>query len=453
MRMLQRKTCGSPGHSRIATLYNCSHTIERQFRQLSWNVRYGDGDGVPLGAHGGPLPRGQRQAGGAAPASAIVGAWLQIGSMGWARAARRPVPPPPPPSSHTGPPDHHPPPWPPSDLQARGAATGGGAAVAPATQQPGLRFGRGERGAWDEAGVAHPVVRFSGDGDQCRWFMWYSGRSAGCKDMDDLFPSSGSVGVAVSSDGVHWQRGAERIAGARGADKAADVGKVLEPNKDWWWHDTCHLHAADVQLLANASPGGASGVYWMFYSGGSFEEVELPPGLSSAPPPVASFSDEGDAGVPSTSVSGSSGGATLVEGLRTRPGLAFSQDGRNWARIEAGHHTGALFDVGEAGQWDELFVGAPQVVAAGPRDMRMFYHSWDPRRRKYLVGLATSPDGFSWEKQGPVFEVRVLEVAVGQGCTGRARVLGSCWWAACMKEGCAAQQAVICCHGPAGCRA
>ena len=46
---------------------------------------------------------------------------------------------------------------------------------------------------------------------------------------------------------------------------------------------------------------------------------------------------------------------------RTRAGLAMSQDGRNWARIEANHHTGALFDVGEDGQWDELLVGAPQV--------------------------------------------------------------------------------------------
>ena len=44
-----------------------------------------------------------------------------------------------------------------------------------------------------------------------------------------------------------------------------------------------------------------------------------------------------------------------------RPGLAMSQDGRNWARIEADHHSGALFDVGEDGAWDALFIGAPQA--------------------------------------------------------------------------------------------
>lgn len=47
---------------------------------------------------------------------------------------------------------------------------------------------------------------------------------------------------------------------------------------------------------------------------------------------------------------------------RTRPGLAMSQDGRNWARIEGEHHSGALFDVGEEAAWDAAFVAAPQVT-------------------------------------------------------------------------------------------
>ena len=38
-----------------------------------------------------------------------------------------------------------------------------------------------------------------------------------------------------------------------------------------------------------------------------------------------------------------------------------SQDGRNWARIEGPHHTGALLDVGEEGEWDQLYIGSPQV--------------------------------------------------------------------------------------------
>jgi hypothetical protein len=92
------------------------------------------------------------------------------------------------------------------------------------------------------------------------------------------------------------------------------------------------------------------------------------------------------------------------EGVTLRPGLAMSQDGRNFARIEADHHTGALFDVGAAGEWDELFIGAPQVVNSGTKDMRMYYHSYDKSKNKYVVGLATSPDGFKWTKKGPIFD-------------------------------------------------
>lgn len=75
-------------------------------------------------------------------------------------------------------------------------------------------------------------------------------------------------------------------------------------------------------------------------------------------------------------------------------GVAIVQDGRNWARIEADHHTHALFDRGEDGDWDALFAAGPQVVAAGPKDMLMFYHSFDAAACEYAIGLATSEDGF-----------------------------------------------------------
>lgn len=62
-----------------------------------------------------------------------------------------------------------------------------------------------------------------------------------------------------------------------------------------------------------------------------------------------------------------------VEGLCMRPGLAMSQDGRNWARIEGDHHTGALFDVGEAGQWDEMYVGHPMVGSRYLSPVHLWY--------------------------------------------------------------------------------
>ncbi|KAL4553297.1 hypothetical protein Ndes2526B_g03164 [Nannochloris sp. 'desiccata'] len=261
------------------------------------------------------------------------------------------------------------------------------------SSQPGLIFGLGESGAWDEAGVGHPVVRYYlGDNEQ-RWFMWYTGRSNKCHNIDDIFPASGSIGVAVSSDGVNWSRGRGSVEGARGEGRSADVGRVLSPNEDsWWWHDTCHMHVSDVQIMSSDSvSSGGTGVYWCFYSGGNFEEGNIPPSM---------LSDS------SSSADLDSATSTFFkrEGVTLRPGLAMSQDGRNFARIEADHHTGALFDVGAPGEWDELFIGAPQVVNSGTKDMRMYYHSFDKTKNKYVVGLATSPDGFKWTKQGPIFD-------------------------------------------------
>jgi hypothetical protein len=74
-------------------------------------------------------------------------------------------------------------------------ADGSGASSNVATQ-PGLLLPCGESGAWDEAGVGQAVVRYYLGDDEQRWFMWYTGRSPACQDMDAVFPSSGSVGAA-----------------------------------------------------------------------------------------------------------------------------------------------------------------------------------------------------------------------------------------------------------------
>ena len=44
-----------------------------------------------------------------------------------------------------------------------------------------------------------------------------------------------------------------------------------------------------------------------------------------------------------------------------------------------------------------------QVVAVSPSERRMYYHSFCAASRKWTVGLATSRDGISWRKQGPIF--------------------------------------------------
>lgn len=33
----------------------------------------------------------------------------------------------------------------------------------------------------------------------------------------------------------------------------------------------------------------------------------------------------------------------------------------------------------------------------------MYYHSYSQEQQRWTVGLATSADGFKWEKRGPIF--------------------------------------------------
>ncbi|KAK9838636.1 hypothetical protein WJX74_000352 [Apatococcus lobatus] len=236
---------------------------------------------------------------------------------------------------------------------------------------------------WDSASLGNPVVRcFAGqvgeEGQQ--WKLWYSGSEHPASQLDAVAPAAGSVGLAVSGDGITWRRDEGRAIRPGESAPALPPGVALGPNQDnWWWHDTMALSVSDVQIFASGDGQDSAGVYWMYYSGSNFEEAEMPQGLAG------------------------SQSQSAAEGLRLRPGLAMSQDGRNWARIEGEHHTGALFEVGKAGEWDEAFIAGPQVVAAGPNDMRMFYHSFDQQQQRCTVGLATSKDGFRWRKQGSIF--------------------------------------------------
>ena len=105
------------------------------------------------------------------------------------------------------------------------------------------------------------------------------------------------VGVAVSTDGVTWQRSSGPVAGTRDKD---DVGKCLDANADdWWTLDTSAVAVSDVQLFSSDHAG--AGVYWMFYTGIDFQPLPVPQGLP-----------------------GMEAGAE-VEGLCARPGLAMSQ--------------------------------------------------------------------------------------------------------------------------------
>ncbi|GJP34922.1 hypothetical protein CLOM_g19400 [Closterium sp. NIES-68] len=279
----------------------------------------------------------------------------------------------------------------------------------------GLVLSAGPPGSWDSSGVGKAVVRrFASDNEE-RWFMWYEGWT----DDTSADPTDGSdpsgdptvpllsrarTGVAVSANGLHWSRGsgvAETDAKGRGGP-----GMVLQPSTNWWNFDTRHVSVSDVMMMSSQKVRASGGVLWMFYVGGNAEELPIPARVLPLLPPHLAPSTPGS---PSPARDFTEG--EVVEGLRTRIGLAMSHDGRNWARIEGDHHSGAVMDVGAAGEWDELFHGGPQIVFHEAGDIRLFYHSLDRSGKggdketggKFRVGFARSRDGLKWVKFGPVF--------------------------------------------------
>ncbi|CAN0896534.1 hypothetical protein LINGRAHAP2_LOCUS18555 [Linum grandiflorum] len=216
----------------------------------------------------------------------------------------------------------------------------------------GLIFDLGSPGSWDSSQIGSPVVkRFLSD-DEERWLMWYHGTNSG----------QDSVGLAVSSNGVHWERGFGQVS------SAADVGLVMNPSQDWWSFDTEGIHPGEVVVMSSSKVKASSAVYWLYYTGFTSENVE----------------------------------SLNLNVLKSLPGLAISQDGRHWARIEGDHHSGALFDIGSDGEWDSLFIAGPQVVFHGSGDLRMYYHSFDPQSKQFCIGMARSRDGIKWVKLGKI---------------------------------------------------
>jgi hypothetical protein len=241
----------------------------------------------------------------------------------------------------------------------------------PELEHEGLIISSGEKDAWDGGRVGSPIVRRYVSDNEERWCMWYSGEKV------DGSPGT-TVGIAVSSNGMHWRRGKSKV-DTEGHGEDGAVGQVLDRSENWWAFDTQHLYPSDVLIMSSAKVRAASGVYWLYYSGADAEEMSLPLSVISATTPA------------------------FLRG-RMRPGLAISNDGRNWARIEGDHHSGALFDVGTEGEWDSLFIAAPQVVFHEAGDIRMYYHSLDPNTGKYSVGFARSRDAMRWLKFGKILD-------------------------------------------------
>ncbi|KAH9709635.1 Arabinanase/levansucrase/invertase [Citrus sinensis] len=259
-----------------------------------------------------------------------------------------------------------------------------GASLSPSNSSSsrGLVLDLGSTNSWDSGEIGSPVVkRFLGD-DEERWYMWYHGNS-GEK------PGSDSVGLAISSNGIHWERGNGPVRTSN------DVGLVMNCGKDWWAFDTLSIRPSEVAIMSSNKVRASSAVYWLYYTGYSSEKMNFLDYDS------LEFNLENPERFQvGNLLSGENGLKRKIN--KSLPGLAISQDGRHWARIEGEHHSGALFDVGSDEDWDSLFIAAPQVVFHGNGDLRMYYHSFDVEKGEFGIGIARSRDGIKWVKLGKI---------------------------------------------------
>jgi hypothetical protein len=248
------------------------------------------------------------------------------------------------------------------------------------------------------------VHRYSRDADsmETEYVMWYHGRNkalaltAADSQQRQLPPlSTGRIGRAVSRNGLVWEKD---VTGSASEDM---TGVSLGLNQEsWWGFDTAHVGLGSVLLpLSTPAIMSDSGVYLMYYMGGSGEET-----------PLADYMDD-DIALPDSMKD------AVLQGMKMRIGVALSQDGISWGRVEGDDPSGACmvpFDKADPNQLqerdndninvpEELYCAWPEVVVnlAGPKsESFLMYYSTMTKDKQKSIAFAVSEDGFRWFKRG-----------------------------------------------------
>eukprot|EP00850_Spirogloea_muscicola_P010578 SM000062S19964 [mRNA] locus=s62:578413:588150:- [translate_table: standard] len=209
-------------------------------------------------------------------------------------------------------------------------------------------------GWWDSLCLSGAVVVPPAPPGLDGWRMYYYGRDSPTWGQGvEAIPSlpTGRIGMAVSADGVRWERFRGPLPG----------GAIMDPAEDPAAFDSVHIAVSDVVQ----QPGGAGWV--LYYLGAGTEEGEVP------------------------------GMTGRRQGVRIRLGRATSKDGVTFERLKE-----PLMELGPPGAFDELGMAWARVLppeASGRQEWLMTYHSRE-RGAFFSVGVARSPDGKEWHKLG-----------------------------------------------------
>lgn len=236
--------------------------------------------------------------------------------------------------------------------------------------------------AEDSYKIGSPRVHRYADGvSDAEYVMWYHGRST--ENVDPRLPplSTGRIFRAVSRNGLAWRKCVDETSGASATEDVAGVSLGLNTDS-WWCFDTAHVGLGQVLLpLSTPAIMTEGGVYLMYYMGGTHEEDAL--------------SDY----VADPSLLPDDAATATLKGLRMRVGVALSQDGQSWGRVEGDDPTGAVVVPDD----DELYCAWPDVVLddeSKDAPFTMYYSAMTADSKQKVVARAVSEDGFRWEKKG-----------------------------------------------------
>ena len=241
------------------------------------------------------------------------------------------------------------------------------------------------------------IHRYSRDVDDSgtEYVMWYHGRSKAMQEEHgkNIPPlSTGRIGRATSRNGLVWEKDTE------GSVSEDTTGVSLGLNQEsWWGFDTAHIGLGNV-LLPMSTPAVLTegGIYIKYYFGGSYEESSL-----------ADFTDKD---LPDALKD------AKIQGMNMKIGVAVSQDGTTWGRVEGDDPSGAcvvpyrkddpniLSDSIPRDMPEELYCAWPEVtVNLGGKESEsfiMYYSTMLVDNKQKCIGAAVSNDGFRWVKKG-----------------------------------------------------
>ena len=222
------------------------------------------------------------------------------------------------------------------------------------------------------------------DSDGSTYRMWYTG-----SDAYDF-----RIGLAISSDGMHWTKYPGNPVLDLGPAGAWDAAHVSSPtviyrggqyemwySSNWWFCGRCG------QRIGRATSG--DGIAWI-------KDPQNPLLAPSLPGSWDYYAVE----APEVVFDGTRYHMWYTgENGRWRIGYATSLDGRIWTPLPS-----IAFDCGLAGTWDQSHVGYLSVVETGG-ELRMWYSGHDGAR--WRIGLASSNDGLSWTRSSnnPVLNI------------------------------------------------